>query len=100
MWHSDTEDKKYPFNYTSYSNPEVDALIDRGLNTPDPKEAAPIWQEMQAKIYDDQPYLFLWWRDEIVGIDNRFENTEIDVLGLLNNLHKWEVPADKDKYDF
>ena len=100
MWHSDTEDKKYPFNYTSYSNPEVDALIDRGLDTPDPKEAAPIWREMQAKIYDDQPYLFLWWRDEIVAIDNRFENTEINVLGLMNNLHKWEVPADKVKYDF
>lgn len=100
MWHSDTEEKKYPFNYTSYSNPEVDVLIDQGLATPDPNDAAPIWKELQAKIYDDQPYMFLWWRDEIVGIDSRFENTQIDVLSLMNNLHEWEVPADKVKYKF
>jgi peptide/nickel transport system substrate-binding protein len=100
MWHSDTPEKKYPFNYTSYSNPEVDALIEQGLATPDPQAAAPIWKDLQAKIYEDQPYLFLWWRDEIVGIDNRFENVQIDVLSLLNNLHEWEVPADKVKYNF
>jgi ABC-type transport system substrate-binding protein len=100
MWHSDTPEKKYPFNYTSYSNPDVDALIEQGLATPDPQAAAPIWKDLQAKIYEDQPYLFLWWRDEIVGIDNRFENVQIDVLSLLNNLHEWEVPADKVKYNF
>jgi peptide/nickel transport system substrate-binding protein len=100
MWHSDTEDKTYPFNYTSYSNPEVDALIDQGLATPDPNEAAPKWKELQAKVYEDQPYMFLWWRDEIVGIDRRFQNTTIDVLSLMNKLHEWEVPADKVKYKF
>lgn len=97
-WHCDTEDTQYPFNFTSYCNPEVDALIDKGLNTPDPKAAAPIWKDMQAKIYEDQPYLFLWWMDEIVGIHQRFENEQIDVLSPLHNLHEWEVPKDKVKY--
>lgn len=100
MWHSDTPEKKYPFNYPSYSNPEVDALIETGLSTPDPQAAAPVWKDLQAKIYDDQPYLFLWWRDEIVGIDNRFDNAQINVLSLMDNLHEWEVPADKVKYNF
>jgi peptide/nickel transport system substrate-binding protein len=98
MWHCDTEGKKYEFNFTGYCNPEVDRLIDQGLSTPDPKLATPMWKEMQAKIYEDQPYLFLWWMDEIVGVHERFQNTKIDVLSSMHDLHQWEVPADKVKY--
>ncbi|MFT7520883.1 MAG: peptide/nickel transport system substrate-binding protein, partial [Kiritimatiellia bacterium] len=97
MWHSG---EKYAFNYPSYNNPKVDELIERGLAEPDPAKAAPIWQEMQEIIYDDQPYMFLWWRDEVVAIDNRFEKTEIDIMSLMHNLHKWEVPPEKVKYKF
>jgi len=95
MWHSGEE---YRYNYPSYANDEVDALIDKGLMTPDPAEAAPIWREMQEKIYEDQPYMFLWWRDEIVAIDGRFENTHIDISSLTHRLYDWEVPPDKVKY--
>jgi len=98
IWHSDTEDKKYEFNFVSYSNSKADELMERGMTIPNPAEAAPIWKEMQAVIYDDQPYTFLWWMDEIVAIDSRFEDTSINVLSSLNNLHEWNVPADKVKY--
>lgn len=96
FWHSGPE---YRFNYTSFANERVDALIDQGLATPDPAEAAPLWKEMQEIVYDEQPYMFLWWRDEIVGVDSRFENTSIDILSLTHKLNEWEVPADKVKYD-
>ncbi|MFK7927831.1 MAG: ABC transporter substrate-binding protein, partial [Myxococcota bacterium] len=96
MWHTG---EQYTFNYPSYSNSTVDALIDKGLATPDPKEAAPIWAEMQTKIYEDQPYLFLWWRDETVAVHRRFENAQININSLIHNLNEWEVPADKVKYD-
>ena len=98
MWSCDKPGNPNEFNFTGYCNPEVDALIDQGLNTPNPKDAAPIWKDVQAKVYEDQPYLFLWWMDEIVGVHNRFENTTIDVLSTLNRLHEWEVPPDKVKY--
>ncbi|NCG20053.1 MAG: hypothetical protein GWP91_13680 [Rhodobacterales bacterium] len=98
IWHCDKEDKSYPFNFPSYCNEKVDELIEKGLHTANPKDAAPYWKEMQAEIYADQPYLFLWWMDEIVGINERFENTQIDVLSATHNLHQWEVPADKVKY--
>lgn len=98
LWQCDTAEKQQPFNFTSYCNPEVDALIDQGLSTPNPKDSAPIWKDIQAKIYADQPYLFLWWMDEIVGVHNRFENTTIDILSSINRLHEWEVPPDKVKY--
>lgn len=98
LWSCDTAEKQYPFNFTSYCNPEVDALINQGLHTPDPVAAAPIWKDLQAKIYADQPYLFLWWMDEIVGINERFQDVQIDVLSPLHNLHEWNVPEDKVKY--
>ena len=53
---------------------------------------------MQAKIYADQPYTFLWWMDEVIAVNSRFENTSIDVLSPFGRLHEWSVPADKVKY--
>ncbi|MFT4624700.1 MAG: peptide/nickel transport system substrate-binding protein [Myxococcota bacterium] len=98
FWHSDTADKKYEFNFTSYANPSVDALIEKGLATPDPRLSAPVWKQLQAEIYADQPYLFLWWMDEIVGVNERFEDAEVNMLSPVHQLHKWKVPADKVKY--
>lgn len=97
MWHSGPE---FRFNYPSYANPRVDELIDLGLATPDPADSAPIWQEMQQIIYEDQPYMFLWWRDEIVAVHGRFENASIDILSPFHHLPQWEVPPDKVKYNF
>lgn len=98
LWHCDTETQKYEFNFVSYCNPEVDKLMEQGLRTPDPVQSAPIWRDVQARIYEDQPYLFLWWQDEIVAIHERFENTKIDVLSPINDLHQWEVSPNKVKY--
>ena len=98
-WHSDTPEIRREFNFTGYSNKRVDQLIERGLKTPLPNEAAPIWREMQQIIYDDQPYLFLWWMDEIVGVHSRFENAQVNVLSVLYHLHEWEVPPDRVKYN-
>ena len=55
---------------------------------------------MQQKIYEDQPYMFLWWQDSIVAIDDRFQNTSIDILSLMHHVEQWEVPADRVKYNF
>ena len=98
VWQSDSAGDRREFNFTNYSNPRADQLIETGLKTPDLAQAAPIWKELQAIIYEDQPYTFLWWMEETVAIDSRFENTEIDVLSPLKNLHLWEVPPDKVKY--
>lgn len=97
-WACETEETPRTFNFTNYCNPEVDKLIQQGLQTPDPREAAPIWREVQAKIYEDQPYLFLWWMDELVAIHERFDNYNINVLSNLHNLHEWSVPPEKVKY--
>lgn len=98
IWGADQPGKRNEFNFTAYNNPAAQALIDRGLAEPDPDKALPIWKELQQVIYEDQPYTFLWWREELAGIHNRFENTEITPQNLLDDLHAWSVPADKVKY--
>ena len=95
LWHSGEE---YAFNFTSYHNPAVDALIDQGMHTAEHDAAIPIWKQVQAEIYEDQPYLFLYWIDELVGVSNRFEGTKIDELSAFRDLHEWWVPADRVKY--
>jgi peptide/nickel transport system substrate-binding protein len=98
IWKSDPTGTQ-GYNFTGYANPEVDALIEKGLSEPDPVKAAVYWRELQALVYHDQPYLFLWWRDELVAIHERFENTRINVLSRLDALHDWSVPAEKVKYE-
>ena len=97
IWSSGPE---YEFNFVTYKNERVDELIQQGLRTPDPAVAAPIWQEMQQLIYEDQPYAFLYWMDEIVGVHERFQDTQINVSGSLNDLHTWHVPADQVRYPY
>jgi peptide/nickel transport system substrate-binding protein len=97
-WSCETDATPRTFNFTNYCNADVDKLIAQGLQTPDPRDAAPIWREVQAKIYEDQPYLFLWWMDELVAVHERFDNYNINVLSNLHNLHEWSVPPEKVKY--
>lgn len=88
IWHSPAG-AGAPFNFGTYQSPVADALIERGVATQDPKAAAPIWSELQAVIYEDQPYLFLWWLDDVVAIDGRFEPAPPSLLSPLEHLEAW-----------
>ncbi len=48
------------FNFTGYSNPEVDALLDRGRRTQDPEERRVIYEEINRTIVDEAPYIYLY----------------------------------------
>lgn len=98
FWHTDSPEHPAESNFVGYSNPDVDRLIEQGVATADPAVAGPIWQDVQRRVYDDQPYLFLWWREDLVAVDGRFEHTSIDVLSSLGRLWAWDVPAEKIKY--
>ncbi|MBX2799912.1 MAG: hypothetical protein KTR31_19690 [Myxococcales bacterium] len=66
----------------------MDALIAQGLSLPDPAASAPIWREVQARIHEQQPYLFLYWMDELVGVHERFENARVNPLSAYDRLHE------------
>jgi peptide/nickel transport system substrate-binding protein len=95
LWHSGSQ---YQFNFTSYSNPDVDRLIEQGMSEPDPTKSNAAWRELQAKVYEDQPYLFMYWWDDAVAIHHRFKDVKPNILSEVHHIWNWWVPADEVKY--
>ncbi len=79
------------FNYVRYANPQIDALIENGRNELDQQKAAKIWQTFQKKLYADQPYTFLFWKEKIVAVNRRYANVKPITLSSLYDIEKWYV---------
>ncbi|MFH1467639.1 MAG: ABC transporter substrate-binding protein [Pseudomonadota bacterium] len=82
-------------NYVGYASPEVDALIGQAAMAPTSEEAHHAWRAMQAAIYADQPYLFLFWADEIVAVHSRFQDVQVDLEAPWRALDRWRVAGDE-----
>jgi peptide/nickel transport system substrate-binding protein len=76
-------------NYGSYSNPEVDRLIEKVRTRRDLGEAAPLLHKLQQIVYRDQPYTFLWESQELVGISDRLQDVRPNGLFATWNLKEW-----------
>ena len=60
---------KFPPNGANrgyYSNPKVDALIDKARREIDPNVRKPLYAEVQRILADDLPYINLWYLDNVV----------------------------------
>jgi peptide/nickel transport system substrate-binding protein len=92
LWHSKPDAR---FNFIGYANPAVDAAIARG-QAAEGAERAAAHRDMQRLIHQDQPYLFLYWADEIVAVHSRFEDVRIDLSAPWRDLHRWHVAPDEE----
>lgn len=81
------------YNYPSYSNPRADTLMQQALTTLDRERAKPLWYEYQEIIHRDQPYTFLYYLEERVGMSNRLRGVEADARGYLVSVTDWWIPA-------
>ncbi len=80
-------------NFSAYSNPELDALIERMESLAEIEEAEPLLHEMQQIIHRDQPMTFLWESQRIVGASTRLHDLDPNVLGTFWYLHRaWLQP--------
>lgn len=89
-----------PFNFTAYHSEEANRLFELAMAQPTEELANPIWREAAAVVVRDQPYTWLYYMDEVVGVHERIQNTRIDALGTVQNLHQWTIrgvdaPADE-----
>jgi peptide/nickel transport system substrate-binding protein len=89
---------EHPYNLVSYQNPKVDAWIDELHNSRDPDHDQALFRDIQAEVYRDQPYAFLYWIDEIVAVNGRFHDVQVNLLSPTADLHRWWVPPDQVKY--
>lgn len=82
-----------PFQSASYSNAEVDRLLDRASAATDRAEAARIWKRVQRILRDEQPWTFLWWSPDMIVARDRVKGAEMDVRGALLNVQQWWVAS-------
>ncbi len=87
-WYSDLSNT--PLNFSSYQNKELDKLINR-LSSAEKEDEVIIYNEIQNILYEDQPYTFLYWIDNIACYNNRIENVEIDPLGAIKHSWNWTI---------
>lgn len=87
-----------PFNFVGYSNPAADERIAEGLAAETAEGAETAWKDLQRTLYGDQPYLFLYWIDEVVVVDPRFRDVKISPVALFEDLHRWWVPRDLQRH--
>ncbi len=53
------------FNFTGYSNPEFDALVDEGRTVEDFEERYEIYQQANRILVDDAPYIYMYVKQEV-----------------------------------
>jgi peptide/nickel transport system substrate-binding protein len=97
IWHSSKVGPK-ELNFTSYKNPEVDALLEKGRYTFDQKVRKACYDRIQEILAEDQPYTFLYVPYALPIISARFHGIEPAPAGIAYNLHKWYVPQAEQRY--
>ena len=78
-------------NRVFYSNPHVDALIDRARREIDPRVRKPLYAEVQRILAADLPYLNLWYLDNVLVYNRRVSNLQLNPAGNYDFLRRAEL---------
>jgi len=97
IWHSSKVGQK-ELNFISYSNKEVDSLLEKGRYTFDQKVRKTCYDRMQEILAEEQPYTFLYVPYALPVIHSRFRGIEPAAAGIAHNLIKWYVPRSEQRY--
>jgi peptide/nickel transport system substrate-binding protein len=78
-------------NRSYYSNPKVDALIDRARREVDPAVRKPLYAEVQHILADELPYIDLWYLDNVLVHTQRVRHIELNPAGNYDFLRTAEL---------
>jgi peptide/nickel transport system substrate-binding protein len=78
-------------NRTFYSNPHLDALIDQARSELDQERRKRIYAEIQQMLVVDQPYVELWYQDNVMVHSTRVRNLTLDPSGNYDFLKTAEL---------
>jgi peptide/nickel transport system substrate-binding protein len=74
-----------------YSNPKVDALIDRARREVDPAVRKPLYAEVQRIVAEELPYIDLWYLDNVLVHTRRVRNIKMNPAGNYDFLRTAEL---------
>ena len=84
-------------NYVSYTNTELDELIERARYTPSETERMEMWHRCHQILHEDQPYTFLFTRRAVTLANKRLKNVHLVKLGINSDM-EWYVPLTLQKW--
>jgi len=90
---------KFPPNGANrdyYSNPKIDALIDKARREIDPKARKPLYAEVQSILAEDLPYINLWYLDNVMVHTNRVRNLRLNPAGNFDFLRSAELASNSN----
>jgi peptide/nickel transport system substrate-binding protein len=85
---------KFPPNGANrgyYSNPRVDALIDKARREVDPRVRKPLYAEVQRILGEELPYIDLWYLDNVLVHNKRVVNLKLNPAGNYDFLRTAEL---------
>ena len=97
VWHS-SQTGPDQLNQISYANPEVDEALERGRASCQQEERRPHYHRMQRILAEDQPLVFLYFRDALPVVAARVRGVEPGPAGILHNFTKWFIPGELHRY--
>jgi peptide/nickel transport system substrate-binding protein len=97
IWHS-SKTGPDQLNHVSYSNPEVDRLLEQGRRTFNRERRTAIYREFQRVLAEDQPLVFLYVPEALTAVSSRIQGIEPAPAGLAWNFIRWYVPKDLQRY--
>jgi peptide/nickel transport system substrate-binding protein len=90
-----TEALEGPYQFASFSDPEVDSLLDRAGAEVDTAVAAPAWRRIQEILREQQPWTVLYYDTDVLLARDRVHDMDMDIRGTLVNVSDWWVGADQ-----
>lgn len=90
-------------NRTGYSNPELDAIIEKARAEVNDEVRYKLWQQACAILHEDQPYTFLLERQALAFYSKRIKNVQKTRMGMNfmpteSRVPPWFVPQGEQKY--
>lgn len=80
-------------NYTSYSNPAVDALLDSATNAFDPARTRSYARHAFELLIEDAAGIWLYEPPTMAGLDRRIRTATLNPANYFSDMGDWWIPA-------
>jgi peptide/nickel transport system substrate-binding protein len=97
VWHS-SQMGPDQLNHISYSNPDADALLEAGRSSCVQADRVRYYRRLHQVLADDQPLVFLYWRDSLPVVASRIYGILPGPAGIGWNFTDWFVPKELQRY--
>ena len=79
------------YNYGSYANAKVDALLEEGRTTVDSNKRKDVYMALQEELAEDPPFAYFAYVDAVFGINKNISGVKERILGHHGSGFLWNV---------